>query len=94
MTEQNREEIRGITYSMIRTFIGCTIAIISAIVGGCVYIKTSISTLDFRTAAIEEKDRSEYTPLITEVGELKAWKTQVEAFYMPPKRQSATPSEE
>lgn len=94
MTDANREEIRGITYSMMKTFVVCTISIIGAIIGGCVYIRVSISTLDFRTATIEDRNKTDYTPLIARVDKLEAWKIQVEAFYMPPKKQSSISSDD
>lgn len=49
-------EIRGITASALKTFIACTFALCSCIVGGIVYLKTTLVLHDYKIDGIERRD--------------------------------------
>lgn len=85
MTREHGEEIRGITLPVIRAFVGCTIVICSSVIGGSVYIKSGLTDHERRLSALEARDKEVVTPLYTDVTELKAWRNQVTAYYLPKK---------
>lgn len=62
MTQQNRDierlEIRGITFPIIRTVVGCTIAMCLSAIGSAVYIRSTFQNHEDRIITIEKwKDR-------------------------------------
>lgn len=83
MNAQNKEEIRGITLPMIRTFIICTIAICGSVIGAGVYVKSTFNDHERRVTSLEAK----VTPMQVDVISLIEWRKEVTAYYLPKPKQ-------
>lgn len=84
MTQTGKDEIRGLTLPMIRTFIVCTIAICGSVIGAGVYVKSSFNNHELRIGELETFNKTQCMPLQKDVISLLEWRKQVTAYYMPP----------